>query len=338
MNVRCRTLFALTLSVIVAMHTMAANAGEIKKSFTNVDEVKIKTVSGNCVIEKGNGSRVEVVVKYTYDDEDYQPEFKQRGSRLVLSEDFLSRHTSGKSTWFLKVPETTDISFSTSSGDLEINDLKSEIDIETASGNVIINNIHGKMDVRTASGAITASGVRGTIELGTASGAVTLSKASGEIEIGTASGVIKVSDIAGTIELGTASGEIQIDKASGAFEVGAASGDIAAAGITLRETSEFEAASGDVEVKLAKSPQHNLKISSASGDAIVNFNGNAIVGFIEMTAKARRGKIKAPSEFDREQVRSKWDSEYVTKTVQRGKGGPTIEISTASGLAVLREN
>ncbi len=120
--------------------------------------------------------------------------------------------------------------------------------------------------------------------------------------------------------------------------MGTASGDIDARGIDIKDRSEFSAASGDVEVILTKSPQFDLKLSSASGDAVLNFNKNPIKGFIKMTAKTRRGDIRAPFEFDNEEVYYKWDDEYVTKTATKGSDRPKIEISTSSGRAELLED
>lgn len=63
-----------------------------------------------------------------------------------------------------------------------------------------------------------------------------------------------------------------------------------------------------------------------------------VKGLIKMTAKMRRGSISAPFEFDTEDIhyRGGDDDEYVTKTAKRGGDSPLIEISTASGRAVLR--
>ena len=90
-----------------------------------------------------------------------------------------------------------------------------------------------------------------------------------------------------------------------------------------------------VDVSLGKELAHNLKISSASGDSRLSFNGHPIRGFIEMTAKAGRNRIKAPFKFDDEEFYYKWNDEYVTKSVTKGNARPRIEISTASGRAVL---
>jgi DUF4097 and DUF4098 domain-containing protein YvlB len=255
-----------------------------------------------------------------------------------LSERFRGRSSGGNSTWSLTVPEKTDIDFSTASGDLEVEDLKSTIEASTASGNVFFTNVAGEFEVSTASGDVEARVLKGKVRFSTASGEIDFSEFSGESRISTASGMIKASKLEGEIRLSTASGRVNVTNSSGEFKVSAASGDVKADGIVIKSESSFSVASGDVEVTLGESPAYDLKVSAASGDAMLNFNNNPIRGLIKMTAKARRGRIKAPFKFDDEEYYFKWDDEYVTKTVKKGSASPLIEISTASGKAVLLKN
>lgn len=318
---------------------VGARAGEIKKTFKDVKEIKIQTVSGDCIIEKGTSSEVTVVVNYTYDDEDFEAELQQRGDRLYLTENFGRGSFRGESTWRITAPEKTNIDFSTASGNFEVSDLMSTVEASTASGNIRLRNLTGETHVSTASGEIDAAKLDGNVHLNTASGDVAVAGLSGESKLNTASGRIDANDAKGEIKLNTASGGIRLTNASGEFDVNTASGDITADGITLEEVSSFNAASGDVELTLAKSPTHDLSVSTASGDAILNFNNQPIKGLVKMTAKVRRGSISAPFEFDSEDVhyRGGDDDEYVTKTAKRGSETPLIEVSTASGRAVLRE-
>ncbi|MFQ5751442.1 MAG: DUF4097 domain-containing protein [bacterium] len=321
------------------IQALAYQEGEINKSFKNVNEIKIKTVSGDCIIKKGDANEVKVVLTYTYDDYDFEPEFEQKDGRLILTERFSSRHhLRGKSTWRLTVPEKTDIDFSTASGDLDVEGLNSTVEAGTASGNVQLQNMTGEFDISTASGEVEAQSVNGQIQFSTASGDVVMNDISGNSKISTASGRIKASAVVGEIRLSTASGSIHLLNSSGEFEISAASGNVDAEGVVVQAKSSFSAASGDVEVALSKSPAHDLKLSSASGDAVLNFNHNPINGFIEMTAKAERGRIKAPFKFDDEEYYYKWDDEYVRKTVRKGSDRPRIKISTASGKAILLEH
>lgn len=319
------------------VHASPIQKGEIKQTFKNVKKIKIKTVSGDCIIKKGDGEEVKLVLTYTYDDSDFEPELEQRGDRLILTEKFRGRTTRGKSTWRLIVPEATNIDFSTASGDLEVNDLKSRVEASTASGNVDLTNLSGEFEVSTASGDVEAKVLEGQVKFSTASGDVDLSALTGEVKISTASGRINADKMEGEIKLSAASGNIDILSSVGEFEVSAASGDVEANEILLKAESSFSVASGNVEVTLGESPEYDLKVSAASGDAELNFNNNPIKGLIKMTAKAKRGKIKAPFKFDDEEYYFKWGDEYVTKTVKKVSDRPRIEISTASGNAVLFE-
>lgn len=334
------TTFCFTLLIFVIMQAAAFQNGEIKKTFKDVKSIRIKTVSGDCVVNNSNNDAVEVILKYTYDDEDFEPEFDQSGDRLILTERFRGhsmRGIRGRSTWYLNVPQATDIDFSTASGDFAVSDLKSTIEASTASGDVELTNITGEFDVSTASGDIKGRDVNGNVDFNTASGDVDLAQVEGELSVSTASGEISAENLSGEIDFSTASGKVEVSQSTGEFELSAASGRVEADEITLTARSSFSTASGDVEVVLAKNPEYNLKISSASGDALLNFNNHPIEGFIRMTAKADRGRIKAPFKFDDEEIYYKWDDEYVTKSVTRGSNKPRIEISTASGSAVLRE-
>lgn len=325
-------------AVVVLMLLSQVSAGELNKTFEGVKEIRIKTVSGDCIVQKGNGDEVKVEVQFTYDERDFEPEMEQRGARLELAENFRSRSSSrGRSTWTLTVPENTDIDFSTASGDLEVSDLKSMIDASSASGDVALKNIRGEIEVSTASGEIEGRNIKGRLEISTASGDIDVSGIDGEPKFSTASGNIRASGINGEIKMSAASGNISLATGSGEFELSAASGDVDAEDLTLTERSSFSAASGDVEVSFAKSPEFDVKASSASGDAIVNFNGNPIRGYIEMTARTRNGRIKAPFEFDEEEVYYRGDAEYVTKIARKNSDLPRIEISTASGVAALLE-
>lgn len=330
------SMMAIGLLFGIALQTQAQD-GRIEETFRNVREIRIKTVSGDCIVERGRDREVKVQLVYTYDDYDFEPELVQRGDRLTLTERFTGRgNVRGHSEWRLIVPEKTDVDFSTASGDLEVSDLSSFIEASTASGDVTLKTMDGEFKISTASGEIEGRELTGDIRFGTASGDVFLSKSSGKINVSTASGRIRAKDLEGELELRTASGDIDLSSANGEFKVSAASGDVVAKAIVLEGKSSFSAASGNVELSLGESPVHNLKVSSASGDAILDFNGNKIKGFIEMTAKAgRRGRIRAPFDFDDEEYYYKWDDEYVTKTVTMGRDRPRIEVSTASGKAVL---
>lgn len=315
----------------------AASGQEISKSFKDVKSIKIKTVSGDCIIDKSAGNEVKVTVSYTYSGDEFEAEMEMRGSRLYLDEHFISRRGSsrGRSNWRLTVPEGTLVEFSTASGDLEAAGLKNEFDASTASGDITLRDMGGRLKASTASGNIKISDSDGDLKLGTASGDIEMRNVSGYLKSGTASGGIYAEKLKGELSLSTASGSLRARALNGEMKLSSASGDVDASEITVEGRSSFSAASGDVEVTLAKTPEHDLKVSSASGDAILGFGGNEIRGFIEMTAKLRDGRIRAPFTFDKEETMYRGDHEYMVKSVQKGDG-PMIEVRTASGTAEIK--
>jgi len=325
---------AFTLA-LVSLNPLFAET--IKKSFKDVSEVKIRTTSAKCIIEKSGSKEITVEVNFTYDKEDYEVEMDKRGSRLYLNEEFLSRRHHGHATWRIIMPKGIEVNYSTASGDLEASDLgETEITAKTASGDVKLENFSGSANVSTASGEVSLTTFKGELEVSTASGDISLKNVNGQLEIGAASGRIEAFNINGDFEFGTASGDIRVDGAKGSFELGAASGDITANDVTLEGKCRFNAASGDVEVELAASPEDDVEVSAASGDATLDYSGHNITGFIEMTANVDRGRIQAPFKFDSEKHFSRGRNEYVTKMVKKGNG-PSISISSASGTAELKE-
>jgi len=114
-----------------------------------------------------------------------------------------------------------------------------------------------------------------------------------------------------------------------------ASGEVVAADNELSGSSVFSSASGDVEVSLSKSQLHDLKLSTASGDVVLKYNGNQMLGTFEFTAKVDQGKIISPVKFDKEVVITRNGDEYDVKSFTLGNATPSIVLKTASGTAKL---
>ena len=85
--------------------------------------------------------------------------------------------------------------------------------------------------------------------------------------------------------------------------------------------------------------EFDVDVSSASGDATLDFNGHEVRGSIEMICKYRKGRISCPYDFDREDVFRGWDDRdrYVRKELTRESDSPRILIETASGRATLKD-
>ena len=310
---------------------------QIKKEFDKKKEVQITTVSGDCIVEVGNSDKILVVVEYDVEPADaFKPEFDERSNSIRLKERWTGS-SSGHVVWKLKVPKGTDVEFSSASGDLSVSNVSGSIEASTASGDISVESCEGKIDISSASGDIELFEAHGEIDISTASGVIEAREAKGEIEFSTASGDIDLKDSEGEFEFSTASGDIDLKDSEGEFDLSTASGDIEAKGIILNEEGSFSTASGDIEIKLAKTAGYDMEISTASGDAILDYAGNELTGYFEFIARKDKGDIIAPVSFDREEEFEKHGRTYERKSFSAKGNSPKITISTSSGKAVLKK-
>ncbi len=312
---------AVLLSVLTAILVFGRDNYDVNREFPAKSSVKINTISGNCIIKRGNSDKILVEIDATYRPRDnFEPAIEEDGDRLIISEEMYGS-THGECTWTITVPEKTKISFSTASGNFEAADLDSRISVNTASGNITVDNCKGELKGSTASGEVSLKGLSGDIQATTASGDVSLENLSGIIEVSAASGNIKARALKGELNLSVASG------------------NITASEIYPEEACDFGTASGDVSVILAGGPKDDLKVSSASGNAVLDYNGMPMKGHFKLTAcvDPHPGRIKAPFKFDKEEEFTRGDQDYVTKSFTKDNRSPEITIETSSGDAVLEE-
>lgn len=139
------------------------------------------------------------------------------------------------------------------------------------------------------------------------------------------------------IKFTSASGGMILKDVYGKIKVNTASGNIEADAITISGNSDFGSASGNVRIAFDERPKFDVSASSASGDATIDFNGNPVVGTIEMQSRTQYGKIKCPYTFDIEKEGSYGNQKYVVKSFTSEGTSPMIKIHTASGKAVLKK-
>jgi len=334
------TIIILLLSgplVLMNGFSFARDKQEVRKTFKNIRAVHVTTMNGDCVIKKGNGSDVEVLFEHTYSNLAFEPQFlTENGSTLVLKEKFRLQGD-GESTWTVFLPEKTDIRFSSIGGSFSVRDLDSNISAKTVSGGIITKNCHGELELSSVSGNMDIEDLSGKINLKCASSDLKISKLAGEIHITVASGDVDASKLEGRITIKAPSGDVILNDAKGTFQVKTASGDIDATNITITHPSFFKVASGEVNVTLAQPLDYDLTLDSASGDAVLNYNGHPIEGYFQFKAESSRGEIICPFPFDKEEEEEKWGRTYLIKSVKRVVEIPKVYIYTATGKAVLKE-
>ncbi|MCP4213196.1 MAG: DUF4097 domain-containing protein [bacterium] len=300
-QMKATTIVVLMILAVFFINLDAKDANKEKKvikTFSAAETVKLKLISGDCIITKSSDKKIHVTVVYAFRENKYTPEFNETAGKLELSEKFekLDGYVRGKSTWTLQVPATTNIKLETASGDFSVKGLKSKIDAELASGDTNIENFDGVLNIQAASGEVT------------------------------------VKSVSGKIKLEVASGTINLQDAVGAFKVECASGNIKAKSIVVKKSSQFTNASGNIHVVLAKSSEANIKLSTATGDITLDYNGNEIKGHFVFSGK--KGNISSPIYFDDNDDDSY--SPFVEKEFKKGNS-PKIKMECINGNLKLKK-
>jgi len=315
----------LTLSFLI-VSTLAFAQETVEKSYSGVKIIRLSTASGNGTIKKSSSNEVKVTLRYTYDDDVYEPSFEQKGDRLYIDEDFKrSRWSRGYSEWTLEVPDGIELEFKTGSGNIEVSGVDIELFSNTGSGNIEVEDVTGSVRANTGSGNITLSDINGEARANTGSGSIRLNSVKGGADFNTGSGNIRGNGVEGEFSMNTGSGNI----------------DITDAIITGRST--FNTGSGTAEVSLGGPLNYDLSLSTGSGNSILDFNGQDISGEFIMRA-SDKGDIRAPFSFDEEYEDDRGGSNnrrgrnkgYV-KEAKVGNKDIVIKISSGSGRAVVKK-
>ena len=156
----------------------------------------------------------------------------------------------------LTVPRAFDLTVSTGSGDLWLEDLSGSQTVTTMSGDISVASLgSGPADRHHAS---------------TKSGDIVAAELSGEVTLNTLSGDVAVNGFAGALRVSTKSGDIRVSAGRGSVELQAVSGDISAeieepGGEGIRLTS----VSGDSRLAVPTGTSLRVDLKSVSGSAEV---------------------------------------------------------------------
>jgi len=321
---------------------------EVNKSFAAKETIKISTVSGNCIVKKSDINQITIKLVYTYPDDCFKYKIDESSDYIEVKEEF-DGNCNGNSNWTISVPENTEVSFNSASGDFLINGTIKGVNGNTASGNIKLENIGGEVKLNTASGDIMLSSMNGNLDLNTASGNIKMESVSGKSKLTTASGDIIGKNVTGEMKISVASGNVNIQSSKSNIDANSASGDIVLANIIgalklntasgnveadqveIASESSFNTASGDVKVKLAKSAEYDLTLSTASGNVGLDYNGNEMKGYFEFTARYEKGEIVSAVKFDKEEVVEIEGKKYDKKSFTKGSSSPKITLKTSSG-------
>ncbi len=322
-------LFVRGMVALIAVGFIFISTGYADETyeFTNIRRIKFEGVSGDITLLKNDGSGVVVEL---YDNvrprRKFRAEVEEEDGVLYIEERWSSGHNDGEVRWTIYLPETKKpIKFKAN----------------TASGNLTCREITARIKFNTASGDIELTGVNlpeGS-SFNTASGDILLEDMilEEESDFSTASGDIELSKVTLQEEcsFSTASGDVRCRGCSGKFKLSSASGDVSFKDGLITGRSSFSSASGNVTLVLDKLPKFDLKVSTASGRVLLDVDDFGDNFTLVMVKRRDRGRISCPFEYTSEDTFEDYQI-YEEKVVERGKGGPEIYLSTASGKVTVK--
>jgi DUF4097 and DUF4098 domain-containing protein YvlB len=317
-----KALGVLVLAALVCSLSSAAFARKakvIEKTFDGIESLRVKTVLGGCVIKQGSGDKISIRVEYTYDDDDFEATFRERGDVLQVGEDFDGDNAHGESEWIISVPADIDIKFESATGGLKASGLK------------------GRIRASSGTGSITVSGFKGDLEAHSGTGGIAVSDSEGEFDLSSGTGDVTIDDAGGSFEASSGTGNVEITRAKGDFDANSGTGHVEASGLTLIDFGEFTSGTGSASVDLPAGEEYELEISSGTGSATLDCGGADLDAYVEMSAKKRSGRISSAYKFEDEEEYYRNDDKYVRKWFTDGSGGRKIEIRTGTGSAKLKK-
>lgn len=300
-TIKLRTIMMVFVLAVIFLGNglMAAQKQIVEKSFAAKKRILIKTVSGDCMVEKGASDKIMVKVVHNYDPEYFEPVFKEEGDGLILEEKFkksISGFNNASSTWTVTVPENI------------------AIDANSASGNISIRNTKGDVAIKTASGEVSVQSAK-------------------NVSIKSASGDIQIANIWGEIGIKTASGSVNLSAMTGKCDIKTASGDIQAQALQLTGPCVFKAVSGDVKVSMAKTSDFDLIIQTTSGNISLNYNGNPIKGYFEF--KGQNDEIDSDIALSNESGSN--HNPFGKKYFKQGSDSPKVSCESVSGSITFKK-
>lgn len=280
--------FPVLLSVILL--SLAAAAGDYQGSFERKFQItagarlEIDTGSWDVTVHSGPAGSVTITGRIHVNNHwlfgnqsdriqelEKNPPVRQDGNTIQVGQTNLRNIYV---EYEIAVPADTRVQSRTGSGDVKIQELKSDLDLQSGSGDLILENITGQIQTRSGSGDVRARDISGRFSAQASSGDIQLEEHG-----------------RGDVDIHTTSGNIGVTGVQGALQVEAASGDISAEG-TPSGPWEAHTGSGNVHLSLPPDSAFQLDASTSSGELNINHAVTLTVqGKLDATRHELKGKV-----------------------------------------------
>jgi DUF4097 and DUF4098 domain-containing protein YvlB len=173
----------------------------------------------------------------------------------------------------IRCPEASDLELTTQSADLDARGRLGEVAARSASGDAMLADT-SELAFTTASGDLVAGAVAGALTAKSASGDVAVRSVTGPAAVNTVSGDVRLGETAGLAGVNTVSGDVELDAVAGGARVSCVSGDVHVAtrpGLALWIDVQSVSGSVSSDLDVGDAPgggdaQVELRVRTVSGD------------------------------------------------------------------------
>ncbi|MEE9554332.1 MAG: DUF4097 family beta strand repeat-containing protein [candidate division Zixibacteria bacterium] len=318
---------------------------DLKFDGNAVASLRIDMPSGDIKIERSSGSEITLEFKnVVYADskskaedinDDCEYDAKLVGDEIDIrvdlpkrrhKRDFLGKLFSGN--WndnthiFLRVsiPDGKSVEIDASSTDIEISDIKIDLDVRGSSSDIEMRDTEGNVFCDLSSGDVEIFRHKGNARIKGNSSDVRIDGVDGDIDIRTSSGDGRLDEISGSALISTSSGDYRIFSVGGNLDIKSSSGDILVDGVA--GSAYAESSSGDVRLSALSAEQGDFEVDTVSGDVSVEISSE-FTG--RLSLRSNSGDISSRVSGDLETVS---DSRLVANV---GDGSGRLKVVTSSG-------
>lgn len=295
---------------ITATTTIAGERIDESMPLGSIKNVTIENLRGEVTVTGTSGDTVSVMGEL--DDKAQGLTFEKSGSRIIIKVEIPQGNHNGwgnkGSELSIKIPQHVRISFKGVSSDINVSKFTHGTEIQTVSGDINAKDLQQQIELATVSGNIDSNNLAGKVRLSSVSGDIHDRNSSGRAHFKTISGSLSSSSSANEISANTVSGDIDL---------------------RLADIDELivSTVSGEFNSQLSLNDNGLLKMSSVSGDLIVDFKNEVQASFDLKTnaggniinrltsAKAKRAKYGPSAKL----------------SFETGKANASVRASTVSG-------
>lgn len=212
---------SIALLSVLTVSALASNqlVEELVLDSNSLRQLEVNAGAGDLSIQ-GDSNSQEITVEATIqgkriDENDYELYLRRHGDKAFLYAHFNKvRYSNSTIDLIVTVPQALRLRVQDSSGNLNIEGMRSGMRIDDSSGDLHISDVVGDVIIEDSSGDIELVSVEGSVDIEDKSGDIDVRNVSGNVSVKDGSGDIDVYTVGGTVTAEDGSGDITVSDAN----------------------------------------------------------------------------------------------------------------------------